>query len=358
MSVVAPERGTQRAASVAPTPADLSVVICAYTEERWDRLVAAVLSVQRQVPAPREVVVVVDHNRALFERLRHRFSDVVLVENAEARGLSGARNTGIATATGAVIAFLDDDAEAEPGWLAALVDAHRQPDVLGAGGPIEAVWEHGRPSWFPPEFDWVVGCTYRGMPERSAPVRNLIGCNMALRREVIAATGGFSSRLGRVGTRPVGCEETALCIRAGRRFPDGQLRYETAAPVRHHVPARRAQVRYFLARCFAEGQSKARVSRLVGSRAGLSAERAYTFRTLPLGVLDNAVLAWRRRDGAALARAGLIVGGLAVTTAGYLTGRAWAWLSERGEGGRHGTRPPSASSAASPAEHQRVTSRA
>ena len=47
---------------VTPFAQDISVVICAYTEDRWDDLVAAVASVQGQSESPREIVVVVDHN--------------------------------------------------------------------------------------------------------------------------------------------------------------------------------------------------------------------------------------------------------------------------------------------------------
>src|SRR5919202_688038 len=93
---------------------DVSVVICAYTEARWDDLVAAVESVQCQTAPPPEIVVVIDHNPGLLARVCRHIPGVVVIENREPRGLSGARNSGLATAQGAVIAFLDDDAVAEP----------------------------------------------------------------------------------------------------------------------------------------------------------------------------------------------------------------------------------------------------
>src|SRR5215210_1027234 len=95
----------------------VSVVICAYTEERWSDLELAVESLTRQTRAPLEVIVVADHNQALTERARSALSGVTVVENAEHPGLSGARNTGVAASTGAVVAFLDDDAVADPAWL-------------------------------------------------------------------------------------------------------------------------------------------------------------------------------------------------------------------------------------------------
>lgn len=299
---------------------DISVVVCAYTEERWDDLVTCVASLQSQTIAPKEIVVVIDHNPRLFARASREFHGVTVVENGDQRGLSGARNTGIAAASGSIIAFLDEDALAMPDWLEKLGASYADPQVLGVGGSIVPVWAQGRPEWFPEEFDWVVGCVYRGMPESIAPVRNLIGCNMSFRRDVFAAAGGFRNGIGRVGTRPVGCEETELCIRVRQRWPHGQLLYQPQARVYHRVPANRSRWSYFRSRCYAEGLSKALVARLVGAQDGLASERAYVMRTLPRAVgkgIGDAVL---RRDRAGLARAGAIAGGLVLTALGYLIG--------------------------------------
>ena len=185
---------------MAPTSLETSVVICAYTEARWHDLVAAIHSVRGQRVPPREIIVVVDHNPTLLERMHTEVPYVIAVENQEPKGLSGARNCGIAAATGAVIAFLDDDGVAAPDWLEHLLRAYANPEVMGVGGTVEPLWIGGRPPWFPAEFDWVVGCTYQGLPKVTAPVRNLIGCNMSFRREVFEGVGGFRSGIGRVGT--------------------------------------------------------------------------------------------------------------------------------------------------------------
>src|SRR5262245_44372941 len=159
-----------------------SVAICAYSMNRWSDLTAAVDSVVRQLRVGDECLVVIDHNDELLAKAASAFrSDgVVRVRpNAGTRGLSGARNTAVRASRGDVIAFLDDDAVANPGWLAGVMNALTEANVLGVGTASVPAWPSGRrPAWFPPEFDWVVGCSYRGLPTRPSHVRNVMGVAM------------------------------------------------------------------------------------------------------------------------------------------------------------------------------------
>jgi GT2 family glycosyltransferase len=303
---------------------ETSVVICAYTLDRWDDLVAAVDSAAAQVAgqsAPGEVIVVTDHNEALQVRATDRWPGVSVRPSGGPPGLSGARNTGVAAATGAIVAFLDDDARAEPGWLAALLEPFQEPDVVATGGYAEAAWDAGRPRWFPPEFDWVVGCAYVGLPTGRAEVRNPIGSSMAFRTEAVRAAGGFRVDIGRFGTTPTGGEETELCIRLRQADPDRRVVFNPAARVRHRVRANRATWSYFRARCYQEGRSKAAISAAVGSEAALASERRYTARVLPTAVLRG-VRDAIHGDLYGMARAFVVATGLAITAVGYLAGRA------------------------------------
>ena len=269
----------------------VSVIICAYTMRRWDDIVAAVDSVVGQSRDATEILLIIDHNDQLYEQAAQHFSQtpssyvrVRVLANSDRQGLSGARNTGVIAASGDVVAFLDDDAQAAPSWIETLLGHYRDPAVVGVGGSAEPVWPDRRPNWLPAEFDWVVGCSYLGQPTEVAPVRNFIGCNMSLRRNAFEAVGGFSHGIGRVGRTPLGCEETELCIRAHQQLSGVQLRYDPAMAVRHRVTEDRVRPAYFLRRCYSEGLSKAVVSRLVGSADGLSSERDYVASVLPRGV--------------------------------------------------------------------------
>jgi glucosyl-dolichyl phosphate glucuronosyltransferase len=298
----------------------VSVVVCAHTELRWADTLAAIASVRGQSYAAKELIVVVDHNRSLYERLKASLPDATVVENREQQGLSGGKNTGVAMSSGQVVAFLDDDAVADANWLKFMAESYTQPGVVGVGGLTLPKWDTRRPSWFPREFDWVVGCTYIGMPTNRAPVRNLLGGNASFRREVFEEVGGFRSGIGRgQGKRPLGCEETEFCIRLNQQIPGAVLLFDNRATIWHRVSAERTRFAYYRARCYAEGLSKAMVTRSVGTGDGLSSERRYTTRTLPRGVARGLADAFRG-DRAGLGRAGAIVTGLAATTTGYAAG--------------------------------------
>lgn len=295
---------------------DVSVVICAYDERRWDALLRAVESLRTQTHRVGEIILVIDHNPRLLARAQTEIDGVIVVPNSNEQGLSGARNTGVETATRPTVAFLDDDAEAKPDWAERLVRLNRRDGCLGAGGRATPRWLTPRPRWLPDEFLWVVGCTYRGVPEQVAPVRNLLGSGFCVRRDVLDRVGGFRTELGRVGGNQMGCEETDLCIRAGQAWPGHYFLYDPDAVIDHDVPGHRTTWRYFRARCFAEGASKARLATLVGQEPALSTERSYVVQTLTSGIARSIGDAVRGKPSRLLQGAA-IVGGLAFTLAGY-----------------------------------------
>ncbi len=298
-----------------------SVVLCAYSIERWERLRAAVTSLQSQSRQPTETIVVIDHNPELLGKARRELGGARVLENQGSQGLSGARNTGVDAAGAELVVFLDDDAVAEPDWLSELIAPYVDPDVLGTGGLAQPVWE-GRdaPRWLPQEFYWVVGCSYRGLPAEIAPIRNPIGAGMSFRRSIVMKVGGFNSAIGRVGRNTLGCEETELAIRAHQAHPSGRILHVPSAVIDHFVSSDRMTLSYFFSRCWSEGVSKAVVAAEVGAGPGLSSERHYSLVTLPSGVLKGL------KDGflgdlGGFQRAAAIVLGFATTGFGFVRGR-------------------------------------
>lgn len=116
----------------------LTVAVC--TGNRPQELRRALVSLVRQVPPPSEILVIdnapVDsRTRELVER---EFPEVRYQEEPMP-GLGFARNRALSAALGDVVAFLDDDAEAAPGWAAAMLapfEEDRQvAAVAGSDGP-------------------------------------------------------------------------------------------------------------------------------------------------------------------------------------------------------------------------------
>lgn len=299
------------------TASTTSVVIAAHTFQRSNELIRAVESALDQRPRPHEVVVVVDNNPDLYTWVREQLPDVVAVDHRGPRGASATRNSGARAATGSILAFLDDDAIARPDWLRNLIAPMGRPDVIGVGGYTEPIWLTRVPAWMPEEFLWVVGVTYRGMPETAAPIRNVWSENMAVARTEFLKIGGFREGFGKTALEPRGGEDTDFCIRLSMAAEGGIWWYEPSARVGHSVPAGRSTIRFFVVRCFNEGQTKADMAALVGSQRGLQDERRQAMRILPDGVrreLWHAVTDW---EIAAVERASMIGVGLGATVLGY-----------------------------------------
>lgn len=288
------------------TPA-VSVVIPCHSEERWTYLEAAVESAKAQHLAPAEIVIVVDHNTKLYSRLRRELSGVTVLENRYTKGVSGNRNTGAFHTTTEIIAFLDDDAIADPEWLGGLVAPFADENVVGTGGGINPNWLRARPSWFPDEFLWAVGGSYTGMPTTTAPIRNVWSASMAVRRDRFMAVGGFLTGFGKDGNRNRP-EDTELCIRMAG--DGGSWMFVPGAVIAHAVPAGRDNMRFFLKRCYAEGRGKVQMAGL-NSGDSLGSERDYLRKTLPRAVVREIADAGKGRGAKHALRAGAVLIGVA-----------------------------------------------
>ena len=311
------------------TAAETSVVVSTYNEERWNDLLACILSLESQALPPLEVIVVVDHNQSLLERATKAFPHAKVIANERSRGLAGARNTGTAVARGAIVAFIDDDARAEPEWLARLQECFTKESVVGAGGYLAPHWEGPEARWIPHEFYWVFGCSYTGLPEQLAPVRNPIGANMAVRAAILEEIGGFREgddsnaprELRARGVVRAGGnvpDDTDLAIRVKQHRPDAVWLYQPLARVLHTVTPERASLSYFLRRSFEEGVGKASLSSLVGPEAGLEAERRHAAVVLPRGIAHE-LRRFLTGEGTAALRALAILAGLTAASAGFLS---------------------------------------
>ena len=298
-----------------------SVVICAYTLNRWAMLEAAISSCLRQTAPPLELIVCVDHNHELFaqceataEKWRQGSTvPLVVVANRFEGRLGAARTTALEVARGDIVAFLDDDAAAEPDWLETLLGAFVEDGVVAVGGAPLPVFHTPKPRWFPDQFQWVFGCAYEGLPEKKAPLAHLIGANMAARRSALVAIGGFHSD---------NHDDMDMCHRLARAFPGQPVLYEPEAVVHHNVTPDRLTWRYFWRRCFFVNRGKVQAFRQMGDAANLNAEITFVVRSAKT-VSMEALRRARKGDPDGIARLVAFAAGVALAGAGNISGRLW-----------------------------------
>ena len=160
-------------------------------------------------------MIVVDNNstdgtRGVIERLAATDPRLRYVFEGK-QGSSHGRNTGIRAARAPLIAFLDDDVRAEPDWLSSIVRAfgeHPEADVVG--GRVLPLWPSPPPPWLTPEH-WspLALVDFGDAPFAIDPGHPicLVGANLAVRRTVFDAVGGFAAAFQLVGSRFVGSVE-------------------------------------------------------------------------------------------------------------------------------------------------------
>jgi glycosyltransferase involved in cell wall biosynthesis len=297
----------------------VSVVICAYTAQRWHMLGEAVASVRNQSQPAAELIVCVDHNPELAERCRRAWGNpsgdrtppITVLENKYEGRLGSARNTGYEVATGDIIAFLDDDAVADVDWLKYLINPYQEPDVVAVGGAPLPVFETARPPWFPPQLDWVFGCYYQGLPTELAPVDRLIGASMSARREALVQIGGFHSD---------NHDDMDMCHRLAHELPDQTILMEPRAIVCHNVVAERVTWRYLWRRCFFVNRGKVKAFDDMGSAASMKADVEFVARSLRRSAVDCGH-DLRRGDVYGIARLAVLIVSVALAAAGNLAGR-------------------------------------
>jgi len=298
----------------------VSVIICAYTMERLNDIHEAVDSVLAQTFSPHEVIVSVDHNEELYQVLKDRLpSEVKIVENNGDQGLSETRNVGIRTANGEIVAFIDDDAVAENDWLEKLTEPFQSQNVVAVGGRATPIWLNGRrPSWFPEELDWIVGCTYKGLPLKGNELRNVPGCNMAFRKEIFNQAGFWVNEIGASRQSQKGGEEAELCLRIKHMIPEAIILYQPDATIQHRVPLYRASLKWVFKNSFDQGICKAKVNRISSNQEALTTEDSYLHYLLFASIPQKLKCFYKKGS---LSQTGAIMISIIATGAGYLMGR-------------------------------------
>lgn len=218
----------------AAQPPQVSVVVC--TRDRAGELEGCLASLADQRYPRYEVLVVDNASRDRATRdVAARFA--VRYVREERPGLDWARNRGVLEARSSIVAFTDDDARPDPGWLAAIAAGFTAAEVDAVTGMVV-------PAELETDAQWLFEDVYLGMNKGFQPgvhsCRGLrqtympniygTGCNMAFRKQALDRIGGFDPALD-VGTATGGggdLDAFQRLIEAG-----GVLVYRPDAIVRH-----------------------------------------------------------------------------------------------------------------------------
>ena len=229
----------------------LSAVICTYN--RYDLLPEAIESLAGQdVPAGFLEIIVVDNSpdQAGAARFGQRYAGLsnltYLVEPKP--GLSNARNRGTAVALGRIVAFIDDDARACRSWAKELLHAHAAFDGRAGivGGPIVPRWADEKPAWMGKPLLGYLSLVDLGHELRELSAGEwLAGCNISFDRASLISAGGFSTRLGRIGSGSTLLSNDEVEASERVRALGKVAIYAPKARVEHVIPSERLTPSWF-----------------------------------------------------------------------------------------------------------------
>lgn len=199
-----------------------------------DFLRACLVSVSRQSGVEFETIVVDNGSRDGSADVAESEFGARVIRNSDNRGFCAANNQGIAVARGEFVALLNNDAEAEPGWLAALLRACTRSPEVGMAASKVLVWEDPR------RIDKVGHLIYpdgqnkgrgsgaldSGQYDHEEEVLWPDGCAALYRKEMLDRIGGFDEDFFAYG------DDAELGLRA--RIAGWKCVYTPQAVVRHH----------------------------------------------------------------------------------------------------------------------------
>ncbi|OGL46400.1 MAG: hypothetical protein A2W05_10270 [Candidatus Schekmanbacteria bacterium RBG_16_38_10] len=245
---------------------DFSVIICTYNKSNHLKHILHCLS-EQVVPEKLlwEIVVVDNNSKDDTYEVVKSFSNSSFIPTRyvreERQGLSHARNRGIMESDGKYVAFTDDDAIADRGWVTALYETFQNYKCDGLGGRIYLRPVKQLPKWLKRELWGFLGfLDYGDKPFYLNGDSLPFGGNMAFSREVFERIGYFNPDFGRVGNIPYGSEEDELFL----RFFESRAKavYQPRAVVHHVIGTEKLRKGYFRKLHFLAGKMRGRFSRV------------------------------------------------------------------------------------------------
>jgi mycofactocin glycosyltransferase len=174
-----------------------TVSIVIPVKDRADELQRCLDSLARlgYPPGQLEVIVVDDGSRDQSAAVARQCGAQVVPSGGSGRGPAAARNVGARAATGEILAFIDSDCTASPGWLAELLPAFADPQTAAVGGLVDGMCTESAVD----RYETVMSSLSLGSRERSGSSGDdtfyLPSCNLLVRRAAFMAVGCFRDEM-------------------------------------------------------------------------------------------------------------------------------------------------------------------
>jgi len=238
----------------------ISAIVCTHNRASYLRNALSSL-VNQSIPVEKYEVIVVDNGSQddtsqVVAEFAQRSSIRYIYEPE--LGLSRARNTGWQNAQGEYIAYLDDDAIADQGWLTKIVEVFEtfKPRPGCIGGKVNPIWESPQPRWLSDSMmSWLAILDYSDTPVILDDPRHLVGANIAYPRHLLETMSGFNISLGRKGNNLLSNEESLLHNRLVKM--GYACIYHPEIIVGHHIQISRLNQAWFKRRLYWQGISNA-----------------------------------------------------------------------------------------------------
>lgn len=237
----------------------LSVVVSAYSLERFNDLIDVIDGISNQTYSSIETIIIIDKNKELFDKITNyvktnRLKSMYIIFNPENKGLSYSRNIGIKNSHGSIIAFIDDDAIPHTDWAKNIVKTFDEDSLIGAvTGDVIPQWECKEMSWFPCVLHWMLSCSYVMTPTEKKEFERGFGTNMAFKKEVFDNVGIFDTNLGINGKKWVGGEDSDMFLRVKKSGM--KIMFNPNIQVQHKIYKYRIKAKFLAKRAFNGGYS-------------------------------------------------------------------------------------------------------
>ena len=250
----------------------ISVVTSTYSKARLSELQDLLRSIRMQ-GCDIETLCVVEGPPELASEVRNMAKraqvKVEIIHSKDHMSAGSARNLGLRSSRGTIVAFVDDDADFGPAWAQELVSSYSDPRVVGVTGPIIPRYEKLEMNWFPKELQWIVGCSGLVDSDVAKYVFAINGTNASFRREAIIGIGypehigaefDAKKKLGRSEWHQWG-EEGYVSFQVLRKT-GGRILYNPRVLVNHKVPNFKVSPAFIIQRSYQVGGTRRMLRRL------------------------------------------------------------------------------------------------